>query len=311
MPSLIRLATSANLSMLRWLLSRLAPGNRNSLARSLMQNRYDANVCVLADFFSAARYAWMNKQYNIQLNGEAALLRRLAYFNPQVVFDVGANIGDWSLTAGQYLPNAMIHAFEIAPPTASELRRRTWPLQNKIKLNEFGLGERAGEVKVYLSPESSTATSTLRAAIDASAVEHRIRQINEINAEITTGDAYLHREGIPRVDLLKIDVEGAEMSVLEGFAGSFEKRAVDLVQFEYGHLNLATRCFLADLHGFFTARGFVVGKIFPEGVAFKEYDLSDEDFVGPNYLACHRDRTDIIEALRCPPLRLAAPLSVA
>ncbi len=185
-----------------------------------MRSWYDTNVCVLADFFSAARYAWMNKQYNIQLNGEAALLSRLACFNPQVVFDVGANIGVWSLAAGQSLPTAMIHAFEIAPPTAAELRRRTWNLQNKIKVNEFGLGERAGEVKIYLSPESSTATSTLRAAIDASAAEHRIRQIHEINAEIMTGDAYLSREGISRVDLLKIDVEGAEMSVLEGFAGA-------------------------------------------------------------------------------------------
>jgi hypothetical protein len=44
------------------------------------------------------------------------------------------------------------------------------------------------------------------------------------------------------------------------------------------------------------------GTIYPEGVAFKSYELTDEDFVGPNCLACHQRRADIIAAQRCPPL---------
>lgn len=80
-------------------------------------------------------------------------------------------------------------------------------------------------------------------------------------------------QGIPHVDLLKIDVEGAEMSVLTGLGGACNCKAVDLVQFEYGRINLATRHFLQDFYGYLTNRGFVVGKIFREGVAFKPYDL--------------------------------------
>jgi hypothetical protein len=43
----------------------------------------------------------------------------------------------------------------------------------------------------------------------------------------------------------------------------------------------------------------VVGKLFPEGVAFKDFDMTDEDFIGPNFIACLKGRPDLVEALRC------------
>lgn len=80
----------------------------------------------------------------------------------------------------------------------------------------------------------------------------------------------------------------------------FAQKAIDLVQFEYGEINLKTRDFLEDYYKFFTTRGFVVGKLYPEGVMFKDYDLADEDFLGPNYIACRAERADMIAALRFP-----------
>ena len=40
-------------------------------------------------------------------------------------------------------------------------------------------------------------------------------------------------------------------------------------------------------------------QFYPEGVAFKTFDVWDEDFVGPNFIACLNSRADLIEALRC------------
>jgi hypothetical protein len=48
----------------------------------------------MADFFERSVLASKNKQYDLALNGEAALLQRLRPFAPTTVFDVGANIGD-------------------------------------------------------------------------------------------------------------------------------------------------------------------------------------------------------------------------
>ncbi len=299
---LLALALRANLRLLGWLLPRLAPGHRAWIARQAMADRYAPGPRAMAGFFDQAILAWKNKQYEVTLNGEAALLAKLAAFRPQVVLDVGANVGDWSLAALRHLPEATVHAFEIAPTTAADLARNTAEAGGRFVLNRVGLSDHEGEIEIFRSPESSTATSTLRHALAVGEAEHGIRTVLTETARVTTGDAYLRAQGIDRVDLLKIDVEGAEPAVLAGFAGAFARQAITLVQFEYGPLNLATRHMLADFHAFFEAHGYLLGKLLPEGVAFKPYETTDEDFVGPNYIACPAARTDLVAALRCPPL---------
>lgn len=278
----------------------MGPGNRAWLARHMMQDRRDPGARAFAEFAQKAIEAWKNRQFDVHLNGEVALLAALAPFKPSRLFDVGANIGDWSLAAAAVLPAARIEAFEITPATAATLTANAAPWGARLAVHAFGLGDREGAITVYVSPRDDTANSTLRDAVAVSADATEDAAIVEVAARITTGDAFLAAEGITHLDFLKIDVEGAEFSVLNGFADAFARNAIDLVQFEYGEINLKTRDFLEDYYKFFTTRGFVVGKLYPEGVMFKNYDLADEDFLGPNYIACRAERADMIAALRFP-----------
>jgi FkbM family methyltransferase len=305
MPNFTRIAAGSVAALLKTLIVRLPPGGRAWLAHQTVQDRFSLRSRALAGFCEQALHAWRNQQYDVERNGEAALLARLRPFAPRLLIDVGANVGDWSLAACQALPDAVVHAFEIAETTAATLIRNTAGYDSRIVINRLGLGETEGEITLYMLPQADTATSTLREVAALCVADQGLTEMVEIAAQITTGDAYLQRTGIRHVDLLKIDVEGAEFQVLAGFAGAFADGAIDIVQFEYGRLNLATRQFLGDFWRFFTDRGFVVGKLYPEGVAFKEYDLDDEDFMGPNYIACRSARTDIIQALRCPALKVA------
>lgn len=305
MPPLSRTAANVAAILLKTLIARTPPGSRSWLARRLMQDRFDPRTRALADFCTQALHAWQNRQYVVEHNGEAALLGRLRPFAPRLLIDAGANVGDWSLAACQALPDAVVHAFEIAETTADVLSRNTSAHAGRVVINRLGLGESEGEITLYMTPQNDTAASTVRDAAAFSAADQGLTQLIEVPARVTTGDAYLQRAGITHVDLLKIDVEGAEFPVLYGFSDAFAAGAIDLVQFEYGKLNLSTRQFLGDFWRFFTDRGFIVGKLYPEGVAFKDYDLDDEDFIGPNYIACRAARADIVAALRCPPLKVA------
>jgi len=300
MASLVRLMVSAQLALLRRLAPRLTPGDRSYLGRTLMLDRMSPETRALAELFDKAILSFKNKQYAVELNGEEALLGRLKPFAPKLLLDVGANIGEWSLAAHRQLPGVAVHAFEIAPPTAAILTRNLREAGATVTVNDFGLGDRDGEIILHFTPDYTLGASTVRGAMEYSAKELGIARIEEIAARITTGDAYLAERGIDHVDLLKIDVEGAEDAVFRGFGQSFARGAIDLVQFEYGPLSLSTRYFLADAAAFFAEHGYVLGKLYPEGVAFKAFEAGDEDFVGPNYVACREARADLIAALRCP-----------
>lgn len=94
--------------------------------------------------------------------------------------------------------------------------------------------------------------------------------------------------GIERIDLLKIDVEDAEHLVLEGFGEALGTK-IDAIQFEYGRVNIITHFLLRDFYQILEARNYLVGKLFSNHVDFRSYDLTDEDFVGPNYVAVLRN----------------------
>jgi hypothetical protein len=111
-----------------------------------------------------------------------------------------------------------------------------------------------------------------------------------IECDVTTGDDFLSERGIATVDLLKLDLEGGEHLALRGFDRAFRAGGkIRLVQFEYGQVNIITKFLLRDYYEFFRERGYVVGKLYPDFVDFREYRYRDEDFLGPNYVACSAD----------------------
>jgi FkbM family methyltransferase len=60
---------------------------------------------------------------------------------PNVIFDVGAHVGTWTLLTKSILPEATIHAFEPLPPHVAELERNVATLLD-VYLHKMGLGSR-------------------------------------------------------------------------------------------------------------------------------------------------------------------------
>lgn len=287
-----RLFAGVTAHALAALLQHVSPGGRAWLARRMVCNRRNPSSAALADFAQRVTLAWANAQFDINLNGEFWLLERLSQFAPQIIFDVGANIGEWSEGAAKTNPQATIHAFEIMDLTAKKLVRRVGQFGSRIVANQFGLSGRDGEITVFYRAESDVHTSTFKEA-------HSVAAVVETMMPVRSGDGYLLSVGIERIDLLKIDVEGHEWEVLDGFSDTIRRGAIDVIQFEYNksHAILARR-YLRDFYVRLDAAGYVIGKLYPNEVRFKAYELGDEDFAGPNYVACRRERTDIINALR-------------
>jgi FkbM family methyltransferase len=231
-----------------------------------------------------------NFDYDTSRNGERALLHALQPFRPRTVFDVGANLGEWALAAAQILPSASVHAFEIVPETARRLADATRG-HARIQVNAIGLADEPGRVVADTYPDEPWLASIVQGADAINA-----GRSTKISCEVTTGDAFCAARGIAHVDLLKLDVEGAEGDVLAGFAKMLDRQQIDAIQFEYGMANIYSRFLLIDAYGLLTRAGFVIGKLYPDGVRFKPYHPADEDLRGPNHVAVASRRADLVRA---------------
>jgi FkbM family methyltransferase len=264
---------------------------RHTLAHQVALRRHALPLRATATCARAFLLAHGNCSYDLELNGERRVLEVLGRFSPNCIFDVGANVGTWTQLAHGAAPTAEIHCFEIVPDTAGTLQQAVGGLRG-VTVNAIGVGDRPGSVTVHHYPERPIWSGI--EPLDRSSFRMELRECS-----LTTGDIYCGERGIDQIDLLKVDVEGAEPIVLKGFSRMLDEARVAAVQFEYGFGNIRSHFLLSDFYDFFESAGFAVGKIFPDAVEFRAYDIyRDEDFLGPNYLAVRRDRRELIDALR-------------
>jgi FkbM family methyltransferase len=269
------------------LLYRLVPHvarRDNALSRRL----YDLCIAYVRSYNN-------NLNYDPVTNGEYLILDRLVPFSPKVVFDVGANKGQYSLACLRRFPAAVVHAFEIVPKTAATLVENL-AQEERVTINSFGLSDVCGAEEVNLNemlPGYDEVASLIGPTI------HEGPGWTKQSLPVTRGDAYCSERGISRINLLKLDVEGAEHKVLRGFDSMMHRAAIDVVQFEFGMTSVDSKFLLKDFWQLFSARDFVLGPVMPNGVRFRDYDYRIEDFQGPpNFLAVHRSKPELIATLK-------------
>lgn len=221
-----------------------------------------------------------NREYamsEFQDHGETWIQQKFAgRFN--TIFDVGANIGEWTHMTRQYQPQADIHMFEIVPQTYKRLLDNI-QIDDKMYPNGFGLLDECGPVPMK--------HKTTYDALSTIVTDLRLDESIPVTGLAFTGDQYIESRGIQTIDYLKIDTEGAEGKVFHGFHNSFKEGKVRVVQFEYSFICVLTKWMLIDSYKFFEPLGFKLGRLKPDHIYFHDYSLLDEDFKGPEYVAVH------------------------
>ncbi len=237
--------------------------------------------------------AYRNLNYDMATNGELFVLDCFSKQNIRTIFDVGANLGEYVMHCMPRFGGATIHAFEVVPDTFAKLQASVGHIPN-VRINNVGLSDSDRTTEINYNPEHDGASSLI-ANVDSI---HPHLSWSKRVVRLTTGDSYLRQNDIAAVDLLKIDVEGAEHLVLAGFEDTLRRGAISSIQFEYGMANIYSKFLLHDFWSLLTGYGFQIGPIMPKGVAFRPYDPRDEDFQGPpNFLAVHRSRPELAAAV--------------
>lgn len=140
----------------------------------------------------------------------------------RTVLDVGARDCEESRQFALAYPEARVYAFECNPATLPRCRAMA-AAEPRISLTEKAVSNRTGTVTFYPIDQQRTVTgvadgnpgaSSLFRATGRYAEENYVQ--DEIEVETLRLDEFMHAQGIDAVDILWMDVQGAEGLVLEG-----------------------------------------------------------------------------------------------
>jgi FkbM family methyltransferase len=152
-----------------------------------------------------------------------AVKKHLPGYAPELVFDVGANVGATSLAFSAGFPDATIYAFEPVETTFRTLAEKV-SAREKIRPFNLALGRKAGSARMRIKSVS---------------VSNRIAGWRDLlkpteSVKMTSGDAFCDEQKLGHVAILKIDAEGHDLEVLYGFRKMLKEMRIDLVEAEVG-----------------------------------------------------------------------------
>jgi FkbM family methyltransferase len=220
-----------------------------------------------------------------RLNGERRLLRNVARTaGPGATyFDIGANIGRWTLEAARLAPHGHVHAFEPHPATHAELLSAASGATN-VSCHQLALGSEAGTATLHFDPELTVLSSLHDRRLDS----FGLALDSTVEVEVSSLDAFCSEHDVEHVDLVKVDVEGHELETLRGARASLEAGRVKVVQFEYGGTYLDAGVRLQDVVDAIPDR-YAISRLVPWGLMpLTAEDLRQETFLLSNYAAVLR-----------------------
>lgn len=146
----------------------------------------------------------------------------------QVVFDVGANVGLYSLLAAVMNPRVTVHAFEPTPELHATLtgNAKLNGVEGRLTANLAGIGRKNGQAFINIERGRSGDNDGMNFVTGAAGATGS-RPIT-----LYSLDEYCAERGITRIDLMKMDVEGYEAEALLGAKQLLEKKAIRVLLLE-------------------------------------------------------------------------------
>jgi len=134
-----------------------------------------------------------------------------------ICFDLGAFHCDWSIEISKRYNNPTIYAYEIMPDIFNVAKKRIIDYPN-IKLSNLGLSNKSGEEFISDNGESTSffISGNHKTKVFVKSIKHIIENLN-----------------ISHIDIMKLNVEGAEYDILECLIANNMHTMIDNLQIQF------------------------------------------------------------------------------
>ncbi|HUL73155.1 MAG TPA: FkbM family methyltransferase [Vicinamibacterales bacterium] len=195
-----------------------------------------------------------------------------------VIFDVGAHNGEWLFLLKALAPAAAIHAFEPFPALAAFLE--TLVAANRwadVAVQQAIVGAEGGEGALHFAAGGSDCASTV--------ADFQPSYTDVLRVPRVALDDYVERARLASVDLIKIDVEGSELEVVQGAKRTLARLHPPLLLELLFTTNQAHLRRQRDLVSLLHGLGYAFHRIEPDGRLTRQDEVHpDERYRALNYL---------------------------
>jgi FkbM family methyltransferase len=194
------------------------------------------------------------------------------------VFDVGAHEGDYTREMLALFPQSYIYCFEPNSFSFDTLSSK-FASERRVMLNRLALGEKNSSSDLHFDKKGSSLSSLVKRRLDYIGLDMNQSETVHVNSI----DSYCKEYSL-KPDIVKLDVEGLELSVLKGATATLDE--IRIVQFEFGGANKDSKTFFIDFWEFFRKNNFDIFRITPSGPRLiQQYSELDEHFRTTNFMA--------------------------
>ena len=211
---------------------------------------------------------------------EIACIAGLLKHKPSYVLDIGGNVGNYTAEICKLWPGVFVHIFEPSPTNLPKLRLR-FGTQKNITIHPFAVSDFEGTTTLFADEPGSGMGSLSHRNLSHLGISDFN---NEEQIRVVRLDEYWKQLGGGKIDIVKLDIEGHELSAIYGMGSLVEQ--IGVFQFEFGGCNIDTRTYFKDFFNFFTEHHFSIYRITPFGPELIDrYRENDEFFSTTNFLA--------------------------
>jgi len=178
-----------------------------------------------------------------------------------VIFDVGAYVGEVAATYKKLFPQSTIYCFEPFPDSFQKVNRLC--RDASIKAYQIAFSNKEGKTTFNINVDLSCNSLLPPTESDFKCYSAKSIKDGEIQVETNTLDNFCAGTKISYIDILKLDVEGTEVKVLEGASKMLSKQAIKLIYSEVMFIpHYDGGCMFHELDAFLNRYGYTLFNLY-------------------------------------------------